>query len=134
MQIYECRKTAVRRDMDLTRELLLKLEADKRLDGTAWLGFSNAKELGIKDHTDEEVGYHLDMLIESGFVKGSDRLDSMFPAINKLTWQGHELLDDIRDDTVWGNAKERAKGLGGVGIQLMWELAKAEIKHKLGLM
>lgn len=55
------------------------------------------------------------------------------PVVNKLTWQGHELLDDIRDPDIWNKTKERAKVLSGVGVAFVWEIAKAEIKKKLGL-
>jgi hypothetical protein len=43
------------------------------------------------------------------------------------------VVDDIRDDTIWGKTKERTRGLARIGIELIWELAKAEIKAKLGL-
>jgi hypothetical protein len=132
MEILEFREPAVERDMDLTREILIKIAADKRLSGANWIRFGTPEELGITGRSAEEVGYHLDMLIEAGFLKGKSGMETI-PALNRLTWQGHELLDDIRDDTIWGKAKERAKGLTGIGIGLMWELAKAEIKQKLGL-
>ncbi len=123
----------MQRDMDLTRELLLKIDADQQLDGTRWVHYDTPEEMGIHGHTAEEVGYHLTMLIEEGFIKGKAGLMQLMPVINKMTWKGHEFLDDIRDDTIWGKTKERAKGLSGVGVALMWELAKAEIKLKLGL-
>jgi hypothetical protein len=119
--------------MDLTRELLLKIEADERLNGMRWIRYSSSEELGIKHRSVEEIGYHLKMLIEAGFLTGKTNLTEAMPFIKNITWQGHELLDDIRDDTIWGKAKERAKGLAGVGIGLMWELAKAELKHYLKL-
>jgi hypothetical protein len=134
VQIYECvEEPIVQRDMDLTRELLLKIEADERLNGMRWIRYSSSEELGIKHRSVEEIGYHLKMLIEAGFLTGKTNLTEAMPFIKNITWQGHELLDDIRDDTIWGKAKERAKGLAGVGIGLMWELAKAELKHYLKL-
>jgi hypothetical protein len=134
MRIYECiEEPTVQRDMDLTRELLLKIEADERLDGMRWLRYSSPEELGINDHSLDEIGYHLKMLIEANFLTGKTNLMEAMPYIKNITWQGHELLDDIRDDTIWGNTKERAKGLAGVGMSLMWEIAKAELKQRLKL-
>lgn len=132
MQIYEYRSPVVQRDMDLVRELLLKMDADPQLDGTRWVRYATPAEMGITGHSAEEVGYHLNMLLEAGLIKAKGSIELM-PVINKMTWQGHEFLDDIRDDTVWGKTKERTKGLAGVGIALMWEIAKAELKQKLGL-
>jgi len=53
-----------------------------------------------------------------------------------LPWQGREFLDTIRDPESWTKTKEAAKKVGGVGIELMWDLAKtvvkAEVKSRLG--
>lgn len=53
--------------------------------------------------------------------------------VTALTWKGHEFLDDIRDPDIWQKTKERAGSLASVGIAFVWEIAKAEIKTKLGL-
>jgi hypothetical protein len=50
-----------------------------------------------------------------------------------LTWKGHEFLDDIRDPGVWQKTKERTKGVASVGVGFLWEIAKAEVRAKLGL-
>ena len=71
------------------------------------------------------------MLVEAGYVTGQATMDA--PFVSKLTWQGHELLDDIRDPDIWAKTKEKAKAVAGIGIALMWELAKGELKKKLGL-
>jgi hypothetical protein len=34
---------------------------------------------------------------------------------------------------VWAKVKERTKGIPDIAISVMWELAKAELKKKLGL-
>jgi hypothetical protein len=133
MQVFECQESIVKRDMDLIRDILLKLDGDERLHGMIWVRFETPEELGLKNHSVEEVAYHLHMLIEEGFVKGDLKLSKIMPLINKITWKGHELIDDIRDDTIWGKTKERTKNLSSVGIALIWEIAKAEIRQKLGL-
>ena len=131
MQVIEIRNPAMKRNMELVRQLLLRIEEDKRMDGTQWVCFE-ASDFGIPDHSSEEIAYHLEMLVEEGFVRGKSGFMGM-PVIHKLTWKGHEFLDDIRDPDIWTKTKERAKGLTTVGIELIWEIAKAEIKQKLGL-
>jgi hypothetical protein len=131
VKIYEYRSPTMQRDMDLVRDLLLKIETDPKLDGTRWVHFTTS-DLGMADRSEDEVGYHLTMLIEAGFIKGKSGMEAM-PVICKLTWQGHEFLDDIRDPGIWDKTKERAKGLTSVGVALIWEIAKAELKQKLGL-
>ncbi len=94
------------RDMDLVRELLIKLESDQKLNGTRWIQYT-PKELGVSDRSAEEVGYHLGLLVEEGFVRGVVGTE-IIPPISKLTWQGHEFLEDIRDPDIWSKTKERA--------------------------
>jgi hypothetical protein len=55
------------------------------------------------------------------------------PIISRLTWEGHEFLDDIRDPEIWRKTKDRAKSVAGAGLSLLWEIAKAEIKTKPSL-
>ena len=57
----------MKRDMDLLRELLPKLEA-KPLDGNLWS--VDVEELSITDHTYEEVAYHMVLLIDGGLLDG----------------------------------------------------------------
>jgi hypothetical protein len=71
-------------------------------------------------------------LFEENFVKGVATLEPT-PAISKLTWKGHDFVADTSDATVWESVKERIKGLPDVGIAIVWEIAKAELRKKLGL-
>jgi hypothetical protein len=122
----------MQRDMDLIRTILLKVEMDQKLGGE--FQSVNATTLGITDHTDAEVMYHLVMLVEAGFLVGNTKLAGIGEiVISKLTWNGHEFLDDIRDPEIWRKTKERAKAVTGVGLSFLWEIAKLEIKTKLGL-
>jgi hypothetical protein len=118
----------MKRDLDYIRELLLAIEADSRLDGTGLVHFAPSSDSG---RSCEELAYHLTLLIEAGFLKGEPT--GQIPMISRLTWDGHEFLDDIRDPEIWGKTKERAKTVAGLGLQFVWEIAKAEIKTKLGL-
>ena len=42
-------------------------------------------------------------------------------------------MNDVRDPVIWGTTKERAKVVASVGLNFVWEIAKAEIKTKLFL-
>jgi hypothetical protein len=120
----------MKRDMDLVRDLLLRIEGDPLFDGTTWVRIESPEELGITGHSPKEVAYHLDLLIEEKFIKGSSDIQPM-PMINNLTWKGHEFLDNIRDNGIWSKTKERIKGLPSVAISLVAQIAEAEIKKHL---
>lgn len=61
----------MKRDMDLVRDLLLRIESDPRLDGTTYGTYP--EDFSITSHSLEAVRYHLRMLIEEDFLKGSSR-------------------------------------------------------------
>jgi hypothetical protein len=131
MQVHDCKIVEMKRDMDLVRELLIQIESNPVLDGSKWMTPSSPEEIGIQDRSIEEVAYHLDLLVEAHLVRGFP--GQRMATISKLTWQGHEFLDDIRDHDIWSKTKERIKGLPTIAIGIVAEIAKAEIKKKLGL-
>jgi hypothetical protein len=120
------------RDIELVRKILLKIEADPQFDGTFRPVTTAA--LGIDDCDGDTFAYHCVLLAEAGFITGNMQMANQgMVVIGKLTWSGHEFLDDIRDPEIWRKSKERAKTVAGVGLAFLWEIAKAEIKTKLGL-
>ena len=78
------------------------LSLEEKADSTSWLQSDEIK--GFDAHT---VAYHYVLLTEAGLIKSID-ISSMeeedFAALS-LTWQGHEFLDKIRNDTVWNKVK-----------------------------
>ena len=120
----------MKRDMDLIRDLLIAIENDPQFDGLSKIIPDGSSDFGITDRSDQEVGYHLTMLIDAGLVDGDPTMDEM-PIISKLTWQGHDLLDSIRDSSIWGETKEGAKKAGGFSLELLSDLAKGLIKKKI---
>ena len=74
----------MKRDMDLLREIMLKIETDH-----TW---SELISPMIPGHEPMEVAYHCQLLYECGFVSsyhshgGDDELDTFF--VGGLTWDG----------------------------------------------
>lgn len=131
MQIYQVKEVEMERNMDLIRDLLVNIADDPKFDGCSWISPGQPSDLGISAHSMEEVSYHLVLLIEAGFIKGKEGMD--VPVICKLTWQGHEFLDNIRDQGIWAKTKQRLSGLSGVGLSVIAQVAEAEIKKRIGL-
>jgi hypothetical protein len=119
-------------DPELTRTILLRIEADPSFDGWPQDRKTDAARLGISGHTDAKMIYHLTQLVNDGLVVGNTKLAKQAGAvmIARLTPKGHQFLDDIRDPDIWEKTKDRAQGAAQVGLGLLWELAKAEIKQK----
>ncbi len=86
------------RDMDLVRDILLKVEERK---------YPSMSEL-MEDENDKEerdyLGHNTRILFDAGYIRGEDAtsMDAGDDWIAlDLTWRGHEFLDAIRDPEVW---------------------------------
>ena len=91
----------MKRDMDLVRKLLITSEQE-----------GDTEEL-YNEYGNEQVAGHIAILIDAGLVKGAVAGDSrgkpIAGQILRLTWAGHEFLDNARNDTVWNKVKEMIK-------------------------
>ena len=113
-------------DKDLVREILLALETDDG-DPFGW------KDLSFGGHSQEEVAYHVCILAEGGFLTAMDlsTMDGADWRPQRLTYDGHEFLDTIRDNQVWKLTKDTAKKAGVGGLKVLVEVGKSYAKQKL---
>ena len=120
----------MKRDMDLIREILLKLEAVEAFNGD--LQPVTATELGITEYGEMEFTYNAALLIEAKMLTGNTRMAvEGHIVIGALTWGGHDFLDAIRDSKIWQETKEGAKQVGGFTLDLLKALAKGLVKKKI---
>jgi hypothetical protein len=117
------------RDMDLIRDLLLRIESASQKP--SWKELTPEKD----EAEAERVLAHLKLIQDAGFTKSMvvNMGGHRYPQNIELTWEGHKFLGDIRDPDIWGKTKQRAKGVANIGLGFLWEIAKAEMKAKLGL-
>ena len=81
----------MRRDSDLIRAILLAVEAEDRCEI-----FSLAEIAGFDD---DALHFHVRLLVEKAFLRTffPDRTARQPWLCIRLTWEGYELLDSIRD-------------------------------------
>ena len=106
----------MKRDMDLARLILAKVEDDPDADG---LG---SRKLSVEGRSDQEVTYHVQLLDEAGLVTMEEmRTSSGLVCLpRRLTWQGHEFLEAARSDTLWQKAKKiTVEKTGGLGFEFL---------------
>lgn len=102
----------------IIREILRQLEAAKTANTTL-----NAKDFPA--FPEQEVAYNMRLLDEAGYIKAnileSKSGDGHIAAAlaGNLTNSGHELLDTIRNDTVWGKLQDTFKTKG---IEMTFDL------------
>jgi hypothetical protein len=106
--------------MELVRAILLEVEEKGVLDPY------QSVEVVVPSYTEEQVLGHVKLLGEAGLMDVRD--ENTFHTISylptNLTWDGHEFLDAIRNDTVWARVKATVatKG-GGASVEIIKELA-----------
>lgn len=116
----------MKRDKDLIRSLLLDVEMKD--DGSG-----NPIEFDKIAKVDRDITEHLFLLADAGLIEAIDAssMRAREIIVLRLTWQGHEYLDNIRDPEIWAGAKSGAQQLGGFSLEILGALAKGLIKKKI---
>lgn len=95
----------------IIRDILLRLEATDTPNAVV-----NA--IHLPQYPEQEVAYNMRLLSEAGYIKanilesksGDGRIASALA--RSLTNAGHDLLDTIRNDTVWSKIQDTFKAKG----------------------
>jgi len=123
----------MKRDMDLVRALLLAVEEKGDEDGRLYINVGSDREkLGLADYSPFAISYHIGLLGQAGFIEVSPLLSAEGYGefdIERMTWDGHEFLDNVRDAKIWRLTKEGAKKAGSASVGLLAELAKGYAKQ-----
>lgn len=120
------------RDMDLIRELLLKLENLPTRPGGIYLLNPEDEEVQIVGYSNHQIDYHLSLISEAGLIdRGKSSATMSGYLFSRLSWAGHDFLDSIRDPEVWAKTKRGAEAAGGFTVDLLKDLAKGFIKTKI---
>lgn len=90
----------------------------------------------LLNYSENDILYVASKLREKNFIKaqpiiGDDKLRDI--GISEMTWDGHEFLDNIRDNQIWKQTKNAANKVTGASLSILSELAKGFLSQKLGL-
>ncbi len=126
----------MKRDLDLIRTLLLRLEDTEVPAGH--LIRLGPNELQIDGYSGEEIAYHIQLMKSAGFVRELGTKPLRYGLnYSGLSWEGHEFLDSVRDDAIWRNTRTAVNAVGGFTFDLVKDMAgaflKAEFKRYTGL-
>jgi DNA-binding transcriptional ArsR family regulator len=97
----------MQRDMDLARKILMEIEKFPTVQNYTF---------NIRGYEEQEVAYHIMLLKEASLIEAATEQDNsgkLYAEPRRLTWQGHEFLDNARDETRWNEAKKIAGQKGG---------------------
>ena len=105
----------MKRDMDLVRGLLLKLEALPMRRGGAVTISPDDKAIAVEGYDIDQIDYHLSQIIRAGWIdEGGGSRPMIGIGFRCLTPAGHDFLDSVRDPETWSRTKKAAAGAGGL--------------------
>jgi hypothetical protein len=71
----------------------------------------------VPDYTQEAIGYHLVLMDEAGLIRASTTTSFGEPSpsavAERITWDGHELIANARNETVWRKVMAVVRDKGG---------------------
>ncbi len=118
-------------DMDLIRDLLIYFENTLKVGGD----FELASSIRIPEYTNEQIMYHIPLLIDGGYIEVIN-IGTMYERdfwIKRLTLDGHQLLELIKNDTFWNHVKDAFEKIGLETIPTVIPIVAPRILNMLGL-
>lgn len=95
----------MKRDIDLLRVILLRVEAEGDPEEPL------IHSLGVEGYDQAFVNEHVKILIESGYIEGEIKYSTnnriLLTAIRGLTPKAYDFLDNIRNNELWNRIRER---------------------------
>lgn len=120
----------MKRDMDLLRLLLLRLETISENDGVDTWEYTK-DDIGLESFEWDQVVYHYGLACEAGLVASGGNGQIGRILVRRLTWAGHDFVDAVRDDEIWRRTRQSATAAGGFSVDLLKDLAKGFIRKKI---
>lgn len=106
---------------DLIRDILLFVESN-----TDMTHFVSAKELNnyLRSYDTNEIQYHIRYLSEAHYLKVDQEVDiDDSYAVIDLTPLGHDFIEKVRDNKIWGEVKIISKNIGIYSLDILKQIA-----------
>ena len=113
----------MQRDMDVVRQILLEIEETGGLDhDMADRKYLKGLEPTVDEIREQEIKqYHYLLLVDAGFIRTSERNRWW---IEGLTWEAHEFLDAVREESSWDVVKQHFKDQGKDAASMPLQIVK----------
>lgn len=121
----------MKRDMDLIRELLLKLESYPVRPSAIAILQPDDDRIAVEGHDAESIALHLDLIREAGLIDTGDFRSGRGISFRRLSWEGYDFLDIIRDSEVWAKTKQGADAVKSWSLETLKELGNGLIKKQI---
>ena len=121
----------MKRDLILLRKILLFVENSD-------IDIITIEDMIIEEYSPKEISYHVQLLIDAGYIDAKiihtlSQLYSDF-MIKRLTMDGHDFIDSIRDDKVFKKALDKiGNSTSSLSLDIVKAVAIKIISEFLGL-
>ena len=121
----------MKRDLDLIRKILFRTEEIPPDD-------HNINNLDFEGYDEATVSAHALLMYEAGLIEASftrtPRGTSNLYSLRRLLGPGHDMLDTIRNDTVWAKTKDRVSTtVGSTTLEIVKGIAEGVAKGMIGM-
>jgi hypothetical protein len=118
----------MKRDFELVRKILTCIEESE--------GVGHQVNVDIDGYTEDQIMYHLMLLSQADLIFATDvpMQHKIYIMARGLTWEGHEFLDSIKNETVWNKTQQAVKDKGGsVSFEILKIMATGYAKTLFGV-
>ena len=122
-------------NLDCIRAILLKLEELPYGESYSSVNFGGL----CSTYSQEDIDYSIKKLTEAHFIETdvSEFSDESYTYILDITYEGHQFLANIRDNTIWHNVIGICKKIGVNSVGAVTQIAATVVaelaKNNLGL-
>lgn len=122
---------------DCVRDVLLSCEELLKMDEDGYMNSLSHEELEqvLPNYKTEDIIYTVVKLKEAGFldVKVTRASGNILVDVRvyDITFNGHEFLNDIRDDDNWKKVKDISKAVGAFSINMIAQIAIGVIQANI---
>ncbi|TKI65605.1 DUF2513 domain-containing protein [Lysinibacillus mangiferihumi] len=113
---------------DLIRDLLLAIEEIS--NGHANFYIETIAQEHLPQYDFEEVEYHNMQLAQAGLIKVANK-NSHY--VLDLTWDGHQYIASIREQSIWNKTKTVVQPFGVVTLDVIKDVATKFIAKSIGI-
>jgi hypothetical protein len=102
--------------MDLVRKMLLAMEDKGRIP-------ASADGLVIEDYDHRAIAYHMELLTDTNMVLAVYNNNASGIKHYRLTWQGYDFVEMIRDPERWKKVIDASAKAGGMSFEVIYKTA-----------
>lgn len=122
----------MKRDMELVRKILFELSDSEFYSD---MGFPK-----VEGYSEDKIRHHVLIMRDAGLLSFAEgiKTDGVFGQLEdlqlRLTWEGHEFLEKIRDDKIWKSIVNTTKAkTGGLSFEVIKALLIATLTKAVGV-